>query len=402
MKNIVLIDFLLSGHHQAFLENFSNILCEENCRVFVLVPGATGFEAYMKGKFPNLAGRLIGIEYPIKQFKTKKLGKFSEAYNRLLSWRYEASLLAKVEKNYSIKIDLVFYAWLDNQFGRLLPSKLLDLVFPYKWSGLFFHPYHLRLSSGVLKKPAVWRDHDSILLSKNCMSVAIHDKEIVEDFSLRINKKVLLFPEIADSTPPDHEYEHYKGIKRKAKGRIIVGIIGCESFKGTLTMIRMARLADPNKYFFAYLGSLPQHLYNEIDWREVQDYIKSEPENAYFHFHPIPEGSSFNAAFDSFDILFSVYDNFISSSNRLKKASIFKKLVLASDNYCVGNDVKTFNLGITVKPMDPTGALAGLEKLSQKIQQKDFPENGWQSYREINSYVRLREKFREVLKEINK
>src|SRR5206468_1653958 len=153
---------------------------------------------------------------------------------------------------------------------------------------------------------------------------------------------------------------HYLAIKENANGRIVVGMIGCEKHKGTLTMMRMARYADPSKYYFAFLGILPQQTYSKNEWLEVEDFIASAKENCYFYFHPIPEGAAYNAVFSAIDIPFLVYEHFISSSNRLTKAAIFKKLVLASDNFCVGDDVRKYELGATIRPDDYNAALSGL------------------------------------------
>src|SRR5699024_4353327 len=118
------------------------------------------------------------------------------------------------------------------------------------WSGLYFHPTHLRLEDRSFKYKVNWRDWDAILLARNCAAVAVLDAGIQEGFQNRIGKKVIQFPDIADDSSPDMNYALAKEIKTKAAGRFIVGIIGCESHKGTLTLARVVQLADPKQFFF--------------------------------------------------------------------------------------------------------------------------------------------------------
>ena len=119
--------------------------------------------------------------------------------------------------------------------------------------------------------------------------------------------------------------------------------------------------------------------------------------NCFFYFEQVPEGSAYNAVFCSFDIPFLVYDDFVSSSNRLTKAAIFQRLVLASDNYCVGEDVKTYRLGAAVRPQDPDATLQGLEQLKKKMEAGDLPLGEWKQYREMNSVAKLNGQFEKVV-----
>jgi hypothetical protein len=395
-KNIVLIDFTLSGHHLSFLRDFSSVLIQDGHHVFALVPEASKLEAYMKLHLKEKACLFKAVEF--NEFVFDRSGTpLTLAVNQLRRWRHEAQQIRNIEKKFALKVDLVFYAWLDNQFGRFTRPRLLDKAFPYKWSGLYFHPYHLRLEKNIIYQKVSWKDCDGILLSKNCIGVAVHDQAIIHDFSKRVNKPVFHFPETADDSFPDYTLPLYRELKQKAAGRLIVGMIGCEASKGTMTLLRTAKMADPESYYFAFLGILPRNSFSENDWQELQSFIASKPENAYFKFESIPEGSAYNAVFDAFDIPFLVYDKFISSSNRLTKAAIFKKLVLASNNYCVGDDVRKYNLGIAVPPKNPEAALDALKVLSNKIKAKDFPYQHWEEYRELNSIPKLKERFIEIL-----
>jgi len=395
MKTIAIIDYTLGGHHLSFVRSFSQILIQQGNDVICIVPEKEKVSTWIREQLPMQADRFSAYEFEWKTPPSGK-GKFSQTISVLKRWRYEKKLLRKISRERGKKIDLVFFAWLDDHLAPYIPAFILDNIFPYSWSGLYFHPYHLRRETVFLERKANWRDLDAIFLSKNCVAVAIHDIGIREKFSFRIGKPVIHFPETADDTPPERGNELALAIREKARGRIVVGMIGCEKHKGTITLARMAEKADPSKYFFAFLGILPEPTYQEDEWKEINRFIADRRENCFFHFHPIPEGAAYNAVFCSFDIPFLVYDDFVSSSNRLTKAAIFQRLVLASDNYCVGEDVQKFKLRAAVTPQNPEAALKGLELLTEKINRNDYPVENWKEYKEINSIGKLYERFSEL------
>ena len=396
MKNIVLINSSLQGHHLSFIRTFSKVLLDQGHSVYCIVPEPERILEWIEENCPITSNNFKGYNYFIK-LKSFKFGRFGQTFEKLSRWRKEAALINRVESSNKIKIDLVFYAWLDYQLATFIPGFILDSLFPYKWSGLYFHPYHLRKTDLFINRSANWRDYDSVFLSGNCVAIAVHDQSIIKKFSKRIGKPVIHFPETADDSYPDYSNEHYIKIRQNANGRIVIGMIGCEKHKGTLTMMRLAKIADSGKYFFAFLGILPNETYTDEEWSEIQDFIHSGRENCYFFFKPIPEGAAYNAVFCAFDIPFLIYSNFISSSNRLTKAAIFKKLVLASDNYCIGDDVGYYKLGETVQPENYTSALHALEKLAEKINNKDYPVKEWEKYTWINSEDILKDRFKEII-----
>jgi hypothetical protein len=396
MKNIVLIDYSLTGHHLSFLRSFSKILLEQGHRVICIAPEVSKVKDWMDLNCESVAHRFHAAEYRHEPRSFKRFGRFNHSASVLQKWKFDASIIQSVSSDLKLKVDLVFYAWIDNQLTNYLPSFILDRVFPFKWSGLYFHPYHLRLEQKPLQKKANWRDWDAIFLSNNCKAITIHDQGLVKPFNKRIGKPVIHFPETADDSKPDFNYSIYKKIKSRAKGRKVVGMIGCESHKGTLTLIDVVLKADSKRYFFAFIGMLPQNTYNNQEWKKVEKFIQEDRENCFFHFHPVPEGSAYNAVFCSFDIPFLVYDNFISSSNRLTKAAIFERLVLSSDNFCVGDDVKKYKLGEAIPPKNVEAAIEGLDKIAKRIDSNDLPYDQWKLYRELNSNEMLYERFAEL------
>ena len=80
-----------------------------------------------------------------------------------------------------------------------------------------------------------------------------------------------------------------------------------------------------------------------------------------------------------------VYVDFVSSSNRLTKAALLSRLVLASDQHCIGDDVESYRLGEVVPPGDLATAMKGLDKLRDVIRSNTFPVQEWKDYSRLNS-----------------
>ena len=162
-------------------------------------------------------------------------------------------------------------------------------------------------------------------------------------------------------------------------------------------MLSLSQIACKDKFFFAFTGPKNFNDLNPAQITEAETYIASQPENCLFHLDFLKEGAEFNAVFSSFDIVFLVYNNFASSSNRLTKASIFKKYAIAPNRFCVGEDVEKYKLGRTVPENDPKEALKAIEILASKIKNNDFSEAQFEYYAQLHSVETLAEKFVAVL-----
>jgi hypothetical protein len=400
LKAIALIDLYSGGHRNAFMCLFAKACLENNVKVFCFYPQSNEIKDWIEINAKGYLDRIIFIDYQPIFGSFTKLGRFNTALSILTYWKNCALLLKKTEIQYQIKIDLVYFNWLDSQMANYLPPSLLDFIFSYKWSGLYFHPNIFRITPKYLEKKATFRDVDSVFLSKKCVAITLHDEGIIEKYQNRINKKTLLFPEIADNTAPNSNNFLARKIKDKANGRTIIGIIGLEPYKGTLSLIRLVKIADASKYFFAFTGVFNEDFLissTKHEQNEIKDFIKNVPENCIWQTGSLQEGEEYNSIFCSFDIVYIIYKNFFSSSNRLTKAAIFNRLVLANNNGCVGDDVPKYNLGETADENDIKAQYQKLEILREQILAKDFPYNQWKIYAEKHGTERLKEKFEELL-----
>lgn len=399
LKTIALLDLYTGGHRDAFMCLFTKACLENNAKVICIYPNSQIIKDWLLANAEIPLDNIIFIDFTPIHKSYKSFGRFNNALSVLAYWKFCSSFLRKIEIENNVKIDIVYFNWLDSQMANYLPASILDYIFPYKWSGLYFHPVIFRRKLEYLNNKVSFKDVDSIYSSKNCVAVTIHDEGILEKYKNRINKKTILFPEIADAAPPNPVLPLSIKIKNQANGRIIVGLIGLEPYKGTLNLIRLARMADTSKFFFAFTGYYQDSYLDtlsENDKKEYLNFVSNLPENCLWQTGGLKEGEEYNSVFCSFDIIHIVYKDFYSSSNRLTKAAIFNKLVLASDNGCVGDDVPKYKLGEIANQDNVLEQYEKLQILRNKILAKDFPYDQWKIYAEKHSTNRLREKFEEL------
>ncbi len=400
-KTIALVDPLHVGHHLAFMRLFAKSLIDSGQQVIILYPNPADITTWLQENLPNGNDEFFVFEYDEAGRDYQNLGRFNDTFSTLDRWFRLRKQLKKHEKQIGVKIDFVFLAWLDSYLANYLHPRLLNLAFPYPWSGLYFHPRHLRYYPDKLNAHPSISEIDVALTSSHCKNVAIHDEGITPLFNKRLQKPVILFPEIADDTAPALDYLPAKEIPNKAKQRIVVGITGIlDKMKGLLTLVRVAKNADAQRFFFVFAGPLRLDDYQEAEQQEITDFIAADPENCHFELEYIQEGGHFNAILNGLDVVYLVYDNFASSSNRLTKAAIFQKYVLAQNRFCVGEDTQKYNLGETVEEGNVAQTLEALDVLENRIKNEPFPVQQFEIYREKHSVKALDDVFKETLRSI--
>ncbi|MDJ1491955.1 hypothetical protein QNI19_03360 [Cytophagaceae bacterium DM2B3-1] len=398
MKIIALVDPLWGGHHTAYLRIFSETLINKGYTVWCFKPVEETLEKWIADVHPEWTEDQIStFNYSLPDKTFTSLKRFNEPASTLFRWRHLHNAIRQAEKKYRKKVSHVFIAWVDSYLSGYLVPFLLDIVFPYYWSGLYFHPRHLRTSVNRLKPTPSPSDIDIALSAKKCISIAIHDEGILEMFKQRTKKNVVLFPEIADATPADKNDKIAQQIQKKANGRVVIGAIGLHRHQGLLTLLRVAKNASSERFFFVFAGQFTPSHFPDDELNEIYSVFNNLPENFFVYLDRLNEGSQYNAVFSALDIPFLVYDNFTSSSNRLTKAAIFQKYVLAQETFCVGEDVKKYHLGETVEAGNVNQCIKAIDVLYHKIKNEPLPTDIFETYSQLHSVERLGERFDALL-----
>jgi glycosyltransferase involved in cell wall biosynthesis len=365
MKTIALIDTLWGGHHQTYLKLFSRTLLELGHKVMVFCPHPEEISEWVAFNRPSLAARLhtfVLREPDPSQFPIPRLRL---TFNALARWRSAAAAIQDASRQLGTSPDLVFFAYIDLQLWPYLAHRAIEKIFPYNWSGLYFQPSHLRVRLQLLPIRRGIFNPDGVLKSSRSRSIAVLDEGIAKKLQTRIDDKpVIIFPDIADESPPDPDYNIAQQIIEKAGGRKIVGLLGSiGKRKGILTLLDMAQKSAKENWLFVFAGQLDESAFLPEDIEKIRSIIKQKYHNCFFYFDYIPDGPKFNALVNVCDVLFTAYNNFPHSSNILTKAAIFKKAVIVSQGYCMEERVDKFGLGLSIKEGDVQGGIEALQRL---------------------------------------
>ena len=399
-KTIVLLDRQHEGHHLAFMNMFIEVLIKLKYKVVVFFPKPETVKLYLKKTLNEEEfNRLDLREYnePSKEYNI--WGRINFALSTLYEWRY----VNKVLKNYEIetgrKIDYVYFSMLDEYLANYLTGSIVDLFFKYQWGGMYFHPKHLRYNESQIKgKKMSISDIDITLTSKKCIGVSVHDEGIIENFKNRISKNVVLFSETADDTEPDLNCKIALEIKERAAGRTVVGMVGLEWHKGGYTLYQLSQLASKEDFFFVFIGIRPDGGYSKEQLEQLTTFYSKNHENCFFYFQPLKEGAEYNAVFCALDIPFLVYNNFASTSNRLTKAAIFRKKVLAANKYCIADDIRKYGLGELVEEQNVEQCLTAIQKIHNDLKSNAYSDwSNYDIYRDKNSVKALENQFSALL-----
>lgn len=397
MKTIALFDYLQHGHHLSYLRLFSKTLLEMDYQVMTFCPEPDEVSKWIFQHCPNKTQQFHVFKVP--EFKTPAL---PQPLITLARWQNTAAIIKQASSKLGISPDVVFLNWLDSYFSNYLTHHIIEQIFPYNWSGLYFHPNHLEFKQHVLPILGTELIHYGVALSSRCYGLTLLNEMEASKIQNRIKKPVIIFPDIADESPPDINYTIAKQIRALAGARKIVGLLGILSKrKGLLTLLEVALQSSQENWFFIFTGPLLTSDLLPEEVARIEEIVNSKPNNCFFYLERISDGAPFNALIDVCDVLFAAYENFPSSSNILTKAAVFEKPVIVSDGFCMGERVKKFNLGATIPEGNVTKCIESLHYLFEQLDTNGKLKPDFAGYRHFHSVEQLRVEFQAILQKID-
>lgn len=226
-----------------------------------------------------------------------------------------------------------------NEFGQM--NKL-------RWAGIRFVPpagaddpwYHVPL----------WR------------GACVLDEDVCRSYSQALPDKCFEYlPDITEAALPERRSAITQEILQRANGRKVVFLGG--SIGGQKNLARwneLIGLADPQKWFFVQLGEIHRNTLTPDDIAALDKSLAAPPENLLLHPEYLADEKMFNEVINASDVIFAVYRDFRISSNMLGKAAHFRKPILVSDRYLLGERVKEYGIGYAVDEDDAASILSGL------------------------------------------
>lgn len=418
MKTVALVDTNHGrGHHLTYMRFFSKTLLEMGYRVLAFYPEPDEVGQWIQENCSQQAQDFHIFEMQEYQWKEiPVLGRIPSLFPSLTRlpqpililgrWQKTAAIIQVAAAEVGFAPDLVFLNWLDNYLSYYLTAAMVDLVFPYPWSGLYFRPATYRFGQRflpILKRPL---SHLAVGESARCQAITLLDEYEAQQLKSDLHKPIIAFPDFTDNTPPDMSYPLVQQIADQAGDRMIVGLFGALSKrKGLLTLLQAAQQCNPDEFFFVFAGSLSKAMFHQDystrlndDYETVKNIVESAPSNCLFHLEFIPGEAQFNALINRCDVIFTAYENFPYSSNALAKAATFQKLVIASEGYCMGKRVEQFQLGVTIPEGDVEACLQALHQLKARLNEpKGFTPPDFQGYCHLHSLQQLADSFEDLL-----
>ncbi len=398
--HLALINGFQGGHHLTYARLYARALAEMGHEIDVLVPDPGAVQDWLRERD---GGWLKNVCF--HTFSTSEGHRFTGLARRyvdpVVRWLHAARGVKYAARVRGQSPDGVFFIWLDDYLepGSRALGKLLPAIFPWPWSGLYYHPRHLRNLPRGLDSASV--EAESTLAAANCRSVAVLDEGVRSGLADRIGKPVVFLPDVTDESVPSVETSLCADVRRSARGRPIVGLIGgMERRKSVMEMLSVME-RHPEWYFLfaGTLGDGAAETFHPAELQRLRRLAASPPDNAWFCLERINDESRFNALFRICSVVVAVYHDFPHSSGILTKAAVFGCPVVVAEGYFMAERVRDYRLGVTVPERNPQAIEAALScLLDPECFRLRIGDPRFADYRTAHSGVRLREAFGEIVR----
>jgi hypothetical protein len=389
---IALISPYAGNRFATYLNYYAVSLLKKGKKVLVISPEFNEISDYVAKNANRYLNNFTALPLSENIFTNNK-PKYFELLGR---WKTIKSKIKIGEKKLNAEVDFAFFSPIDPFIRESVNLFLLDFVFDYKWSGIYFNPKPYRLKQLKLNIDPKFLEPDYLFRSENCVGVCVLDRFITEPLKSRVYKKIVVFPEISNVNIQKKESVFGKQIKEMAFGRMVVGLLGVEQNEGITALIRLIKKVDIDKYFFVFAGKLDFSLMDNKQREEVELFMNDHAPNILFILQPLTD-DEINQIYTEIDISYLYFYNYVSSNNLLTKAAYYQKPILANKDFCVGETVKKFKIGLSVngKMEESVNALEflRLERLDFKV----FDKEDFSDYFALQSESFLNDAFDQIM-----
>lgn len=397
---IALVDGAEGGHHLTHMRNYAAALLALGYRVIELVPAPDEVTSWLQERAPDHLDRIRLLVFRDRPIQSP-LWKFRNLYVPLERWRRVHRGLKRVAAASGFVPDLVFFCWLDAYIlgGSRRVASILPLVFPHRWSGMYFHPWHLRIDEADGREALVATE--DMLRSRGCRSVAVLDEGIALELEQHVGRPVIPFPDETNAELPEEVPPLVTRVRKEARSRKIIGLLGrMTRRKGVLPLLRVARACADRPWMFVLAGEfndVAKGTYTTAELAEVDRLVSESRDNVFFYDQRIDDERDFNALFRTCHVIFAAYEQFAHSSGLLTKAAFFERPVIVSRGFCMEEQTEKYGLGLTVEETDEAMMIDALTRMTgPEPWYAPNPPPDYEAYRRAHSMDRLRECFEDV------
>ena len=410
IKTVALIDPLWVGHHPVYFGQFASSFLRAGARVIGLAPSPEAAKEEITatiGDVPGWEQRLTLAKLPTggrSWFNGRFEGDPFHTYQR---WHLAGNALRKAEAKSGWTTDLVYFPYIDSYIRFLPISAVPDITIGRPWSGLYLRNHHHRSTNEPSSNPLrMLAKGDALIRNSLCKEVGVLDERFIAGMQAYLGKPIVHYPDITRTQLPEEQPALTKSILQKAAGRKLIGLIGLETRKGTINMLRVALKAHELRrpWYFAFAGTFNQNAYPRSDLAFITEVLgkiaAGELDN--IHFDPeaerIPTEADFNSLLSSFDVAWAAFEGFQGSSGTLSKAAAFNIPCVATAGECIGHRLENFRAGLTIPEGSTEKAFDAIEHLLAGTNWNNEPLNpDFASFNEAHSIERFDQIIRDLL-----
>lgn len=381
------------GHAETQQEIYVKILLGLGNKVIVLTPFPSETKRWAREIISAQRERLYiyRLEVPDKKGFAKKF-----------KWLWANRQIKKAEKESGWDIDQVLLTWLDGMRVSAFMAMLTGVLFRYSWVGLYFTPTHFRNKTPISKFKRLRRilSDYALLQCSRCKGIGVVDEGVIFDLKKIKDIAVVFLPELTEKGLI--QTEELDEIKQMARGRRIFSLVGHQTMrKGVLEFLRLAQDFPADKGFFLLVGQFAPESFTPRELIEIKQLLETTGrDNCYFKLTKIENALEFNGFLACSDVLYLGYKNYYHSSGILAKAAYFKKPVIASIGYCIGDRVDKYKLGLTVNILNYEEIRAAADKLVEEdFYRTLISGGGFVDYDEQNSELALCKGLQQLLEQ---
>jgi glycosyltransferase involved in cell wall biosynthesis len=379
-----------SGHHESWLAIYVQLLLKNNYQVVVVTPNVENFEANLIeiGIDPHCRGLIVvknnlilmkeilhSILRPIKKSIKKCIDIFyldikndskSESeisysdqslYSGFVNKRYLDRIVAMVWRRLNIKLDFLFFMYLDDFSCKSYDWSGVQYSNRVSWGGIRFSPFKNIFHVG----------EEGYLYDEYFFGMCFLDRNSCYQYQQKIcNKQFTFLPDVTNTSLPANSSSELMNIKSLVNDRKLIFLGGSiESRKNVKLFCESAQIFDEKKYFFLIAGKVEYQTFSDEELIALQNFQTSSKGNTLLINRRFKDESQLNALIELSSVIFAVYKGFNQSSNMLAKAAYFRRPVLVSQNSLMGEIVESSQIGRAVDGSsidDLAKALNGLDE----------------------------------------
>jgi hypothetical protein len=338
-KRVALVDFRLTGHHAFWLATYTNAFLGCNCDVDVYTSNIEECAEKMRASLPTLDLSRVRILF------TKAAGMTSRvlgcrSYFRLR--QLHADLQAQERLDFS-NYDLVYFPYIDDIAQR-------DVVFPY----FFGYPFP-RVFAGLLMEPRlrVLEQRKGLYgkIEANCVTRPganlVELGTLVEDVIVELNEtmdcSVVQYPDFCSEVSCNIANDKVsQAIVKKKEQRTVTCLMGSiYPHKSLDLFIECVAASDAEKYLFVIAGKVWRDKFDSA----ISEFLDNPPENVIIFDGWIENEMIFDSILQLSDISFAHYREFRKSSGIMTKSAQYRKPIVVSEKYLMGERVRKYELG---------------------------------------------------------